>query len=43
MSQSAQGKAWLCLCSEDMRFATPWPTNGLVLTSEMTSVNKEAM
>jgi len=30
MSQSPQGKAWLHLCSEDMRFATPWLTNGLV-------------
>jgi len=27
MSHSPQGKPWLCLCSEDMRFATPWPTD----------------
>jgi len=43
ISQSPQGKAWLRLCSEDMRFATLWPTNGLVLTTAMTSVNNEAV
>jgi len=43
MSQSPQGKAWLRLCSEYMRLATPWPTNGVVLTTAMTSVNNEAV
>jgi len=43
MSQSPQGKAWLRLCSEDMRLATPWPTNGVVLTTAMTRVNDEGV